>query len=32
MYEMPTLVFKVTGEKYFKMSSTENFIQSTYKP
>ena len=23
---------KVTEEKYFKMSSAENFIQSTYKP
>ena len=32
MYEMPTPVFKVTEEKYFKISSAENFIQSTYKP
>ena len=30
MYEMPTPVFKVTEEKYFKMLSAENFIQSTY--
>ena len=29
MYEMPTPVFKVTEEKYFKMSSTENFKKST---
>ena len=32
MYEMPTPVFTVTEEKYLKMSSAENFIQSTYKP
>ena len=27
MYEMPTPVFRLTLEKYFKMSSAENFIQ-----
>ena len=32
MYEMPTPVFKVTAAKYFKMSSAENFIQSTNRP
>ena len=32
MYEMPSPVFKVIEEKYFKMSSAENFIQSIYKP
>ena len=25
MYEMPTPVFKVTEETYFKLSSAENF-------
>ena len=29
MYEMPTPVFRVTLEKYFKMSSADFFIQST---
>ena len=32
MYEMPTPDFKVTEEKYFKLSSAKKFIQSTYRP